>query len=263
MCAIAERALLAKMGAIRDFLAVHRGSGGTPQASGEDLDFGGSVLRAWDVPAGAHPAFSDGTYTILRDGLYAVYVRVSGGDGEAAVAKRPRKRKRVRTHVEFVVRVEEEAGGEAGVELMDVGRESFGEVLHLGKGARVAVMRMEVGAAAEVEFKVELVMRKRKLVLRGVEAEEADLSTKELKKRAKKRRRMERSEQEGAGGGGEGDGRGWGEGAAKEMLKNETAMERKGAEDGGNEEENGDGEEEGESGADWERGFSSDESSGN
>jgi hypothetical protein len=255
------------MGGVTDFAAVHRGGDATPEASsGDELDTSGAVIRRWELPAGPHPAFVNGTYCVPRDGLYAVYVRVTpiSGDTGASVCEggsgrgRKRKRAEARDNVDHVVRVEEEgADGEVGLELMDVGAASFGEVLHLRKGACVAVLAMPTGKAAEVQFKVELIMRKRKAV-RSAEKEEDGLSARELKKRAKKKKRMERRELEQVGeGGGEG-------GAGKKEEERHT--KDAGVKDGGGDGYAGGGADEnemdGESGEDWVGGFSSDDSGG-
>lgn len=272
------------MGGCPDLLARAVRGGGTPASSAsDDLDVAGSVLRTWTVPAGAHPTFSDGVFTAPRDALYAVYVRVTtkGGDGvgdtngkaEPVSRKRKRTPSVARTHVHYVLRIEEETGSEkdedrVGVELMDVGSASFGEVLHLRKGARVMVLAMTPGTLGEVEFKVELVMRKRKPVLSADDLEEQGLSAKELKKRAKKKRRMERRQIEESG-----DGANGGEGSKNDKGEEniavdgvvekgspgkgeEEVLENPDAADGGGD---GDGdEEEDDSGEDWEGGFSSD-----
>lgn len=228
-----------------DFLATHYAGApaSSPSASSQsDLGLGDGIVSAWE--GDDHACFADGVYTVPRDGLYAVTVSVHASDsigekkkgGKKAVGS---KRKRGRTEVEYAVRVEEDQS----VEVMDVGSSSFGEVLHLAKGAKVAIVGCDVGEG-KVEWAVQRVMRKRKKV--GVEEE---VSERELKKRAKKKRKLARKEADA-----EGEGKGEEKGDLEGKRKGDVGDTVDGAKDGSEESQGS------EDGQNWEDGFESDAS---
>lgn len=225
-----------------DFHAAHHAgaAASSPAASSasSDLGLGDGIVRAWE--GDDHACFTDGVYTVPRDGLYAVTVSVQSSDskGEKKSEKKAgKKRKRGRSEVEYAVRVEEDES----VEVMDVGSTSFGEVLHLAKGARVAIVGCDAGEG-KVEWGVQRVMRKRKVVVEEV-------SERELMKRAKKKRKLERKEA-----GPQGETKGEEKSKVEDEGKGDVGDTVDGAKDGSGESE---GSEDGEN---WEEGFESDAS---
>lgn len=182
------------MGPLPDFCAVHTGrvfEGSCPDD--------GTTVSAWDVNGGSHVQFdnSSGVYTVPRDGLYAVYVQLeassvsSGGKQLGGSSKKRKRSVSARDHVKFCVRLDEPASGsvvedDIQNEFMDVGVQSFGEVLHLRKGASLSLLAMPESSDEILTFKIELVQRKRK------PKREPDLTEKEKKKLEKKRKKLER-----------------------------------------------------------------------
>jgi hypothetical protein len=178
------------MTVIPEFSAFHR-------ASHTGTDFSGTKEKAsiegWEVDGGKHPAFDDasGVYTILRDGLYAVYVQVLPSDGRAHVAREVLSVPR--TSVQYVLRVAEprKSSTEGHIndedavedEYLDVGERSFGEVLHLRAGSGLSLWAMPSARRDSLRIKIDILMRKRK------RSPEPELSTRELKKLERKRKR--------------------------------------------------------------------------
>jgi hypothetical protein len=155
-----------------------------------------NALAGWTVDGGTHPAFDSaiGVYTAPRDALYAVFVQVLPCDGSAAVARDLSALVRPRTSVDYVLHVVaplpagEEDADVVAEELFDVGARSYGEVLHLAKGTKLAVLSMpSAGNGDSLRFKIDIVQRKRKrqAVL--------EMSAREQKKAEKKKKRAARA----------------------------------------------------------------------
>jgi hypothetical protein len=178
------------LGADRELSALHRRSSAK---SAPAVSSSRNALQNWTVDGSSHPAFdaASGIYISPRDGLYAVCVQVLPCDGTATVARDVSLLVRPRTSVDYVLQVVAPLVGDEDFiaeELFDVGARSYGEVLHLQKGTRLAVLVMpRAGYGDSLRFKVDLVQRKRK---RNTEPE---LSEKEIKKLEKQKKKAERA----------------------------------------------------------------------
>lgn len=127
-----------------------------------------SLIGPWEVNGPTHSAFdkTNGTFTVPRDGLYAISVQILPSDGRAPVSGDLLRHHR--NQVCYVLRVVEppensRAGDDiVAEEIYDIGTRSFGEIMHLSKLATLAVMAMPGAKGDSLRFSVEIVQRKRK-----------------------------------------------------------------------------------------------------